>query len=333
MKYPIIVMDEESQLFYDENQNYVDRFHNSQVLLDDVNLSAFFLKELVSVETRTYDVKFKKYKYADLIPIDTSDDPGAKTIAYQRYTKRGRAKIIASYAMDAPRVDVFGEEIYIKVYQVCNSFGYSREDIRNARMAGKPLDTKRAETAKDAMEAEFNDLAFSGDADYNIAGFIDYPGTNEYITPDGTSGEPEFIDKTPFEVLTDLNGIVTAVIDVTNGVEEPDTLLLPIAQFEYIKSTPMSDIADKSILKWFLENNVHIKTIDWLTELKGAGAGGSDRMICYKRDRNNLCFKIPLAYTQLPPEVKGYTFVINTEAKCAGTVIYYPLSVAIADNI
>jgi len=335
MPLSVRVTDEDIQAFYDENQQMVDSFHavNGTVMFDDVNLSAFFLKELVSIESRTYDTKFKKLKYAELLPVDTSDDPGAKHVAYQKYTKRGRAKIISNYSQSSPRVDVFGEEIYVKVYQIGSSFGYSRDEIRSSKLAGKSLDMKRAESAKLAIEQEFERLAWSGDSDYHISSMLDYPGINEYVTPDGISGDPEFSNKTPLEILEDLNGLVSTVISITNGVEEPDTLLLPIDQYELIKNTPVTELAQASILRWFLENNVHIKRVDWLPDLHGAGAGGSDRMICYPLDRNNLAFKIPLPYTQLPPTQEGYGFEVLTEAKCAGTVIYYPLSVSFSDNI
>lgn len=336
------ITDTDIKAYYQDHQDEVNQFHamygtflvaDASGMKVDSNLSAFFLRELESIESRTYDTKYKKLKYMDLLPVDTSDDPGAETTTYQRYTKIGIAKIISDYADDAPRVDVYGEEVTTKIYTVGDSFGYSRQEIRRSRMAGKSLDSRRANTARRAVEEKLNGIAWNGESDYNINGFIDYPGITEYSTPNGAGGTPQFDTKTPDEIITDLSGIVTAIIDSTNGVEVPDTMLLPIEQFEYLNNTRMTGDSNMTIMKFFLENNVHIKTVDWLTELKGAGASSSDRMMVYSRNRETLAFKLPMPYTQLPPQQKGYGFEILTETRTAGTVVYYPQAVAFADNI
>lgn len=311
----------------------ITRFHNTQTVIQDSGESAFFLRELESIEARSYDTKYKRLKAVELLPVDTTDDPGADTTTYQRFTKVGIAKIIADYADDAPRVDVYGEEVTTKIYRIGDSFGYDRQEIRRSRMAGKSLDARRANTAKRASDEKINEIAWNGETDYSISGFIDYPGITEYTVPNGVGGDTEWNTKTPDEIVADMSGIVTAIIDSTNGVEEPDTMLMPIEQFEYINNTRMADGTDTTILQFFLKNNMHIKNIDWLVELSGAGAGGADRYMVYPRVRENVALKIPLPYTQLPPQQKGYGFEILTETRCAGVVVYYPQSVAFGDGI
>lgn len=336
------VTDADIQEYYDNHQTEVEFFHNNfafalsdanEGYIADSSLSAFFLRELESIETRTYDTKYKKLKYADLIPIDTADDPGAETITYRRYTKVGIAKFIADYADDAPRCDVYGDEISVKAKTIGDSFGYSRQEIRRSRMHGKSLDQLRANSARRAVEEKLNSVAWDGDSAYGYSGLIDYPGITEYTVPNGAAAATEWTSKTPDEVVADLSGIVTAVITSTNGVESPDTMLMPIAQFEYVNNTRMTGDSSMTILKYFLTNNQHIKTVDWLTELDGAGAGGADRFMVYSRNRETLAFKIPMPYTQLPPQEQGYGFKILTETRTAGTVVYYPLAVAFGDGI
>lgn len=321
------------QDFYQHNSVLVDNFHRTQTVLNDVGESNYFLRELKEIEPRVYETKYKKNKYTMLIPVDTSGDPAARTTTYQKVTKVGQAKIVEGYADDVPSVDTYGEEVTRKVYQVSTSFGYSRQEIREARRIGRGLEQRKPIAARGATEEKLNRLAFLGDSDYNIPGFINYPGISEYTVPNGTGGNPEWNTKTPDEVLADLNGIVTGIIDSTNGVEVPDTILLPIKQYEYIKNTRMTGDSDRTILKFFLENNQHIKTVEWLTELSGAGAGGSDRFLCYSRTREVLSFKLPLPYQQLAPQVHGFGFQVLTETRAAGTTIYYPQAVAFGDNI
>lgn len=326
-------LDSEIQQYYNDNKDEVNAL-DIRLNFNDVGESAFFARELENIEKKEYNTKYKQSKYANLIPVDTSGDPAATTTTYRKFTKVGLAKIVEGYSSnDVPSVDVYGEEVTRKIYQVSTSFGFARLELKQSKREGRGLDQRKPRAARQATEEKLNRIAFTGDSDYNIPGFIDYPGISEYTVPNGTGGNPEWNTKTPDEVLADLNGIVSGILDSTNGVEVPDTLLMPIEQYQYIKNTRMTGDSNRTILKFFMENNEQIKVVDWLTELKGAGAGGSDRYICYPRNRDVLSYKMPLPYTQLPPQVEGFGFKVLTETRTAGTTIYFPQAVAFGDNI
>ncbi len=305
----------------------------NQIVILDANESIFFLRELEHVKARSYDTKYKHLKAMSLLPIDTSADPGAKTITYQTYTKVGIAKIIADYADDAPRVDIYGTETTVKVYRIGDSYGYDRDEIRRSAMAGKSLEQRRANTAKRASDEKIDSIAWTGDTSHNINGFINYPGITEYTVPNGVAGFATWATKTPDEIIADMSGIVSAVITGTNGIEIPTTMLLPLAQWQLIKDTRMTGNSDTTILKFFMDTNGIINEIEWLTELTGAGAGSTDRYMIYPKDPDHVTLEIPMPYMQLPPEQRNYGFVINTETKTAGVIIYYPLAVAYGDGI
>lgn len=300
----------------------------------DANESAFFTRQLEHVKSRTYDTKYKLLKAKQLIPVDTESHPGATQVTFRRFTGVGFAKIIANWASDIPRVDVYGEEESAKVYSAAAAYGYSIKEIRASMMAGTNIDQKKANMARRAVEEKINDIAWNGDTDYNIDGFIDYPGITEYTVPnDGTGPSKEWATKTPDQIIRDLTGMINAIIDTTNGVEAPDTLLLPIEQYNYIANTRMTDGNDKTILTYFLENNPFIDTVEWLVELKGAGASSTDRMMVYTRDDEHLTLDIPQPFEQFPPQPRGLEFEIPTQEETAGVIVYYPLSIAYGDGI
>ncbi len=303
------------------------------IRLDDQE-SAFFKRELEFVKVKTYDTKYKKLKAFDIFPISTEAQSGNTEITYQVYSGIGFAKIIADYGKDFPRVDVFGEENTVKIYDLGDSYGYSIKEIRRSRISGKRLDQRKAGFAKKAMDQETNRIALTGDDDYNIVGFIDNPNITEYtIINDGTSSSKTWASKTPDQIIRDMNGIVTAVMDSTNGVEVPDTILLPLEQFNYIVSQRMTGDSSETIMSFFLKTNPYIKTIDWLVELKDAGTGSTDRIMVYTKDDDHLTLEIPQPFEQFPPEQEGMTFKISCHAETAGVLIYYPLSVAFGDGI
>jgi len=298
----------------------------------DAGESAFFARELEYVKRKTYDQKLKQLKAKMLIPVSNEAPSGIGEITWRRYDAVGIAKIISDYAKDFPRVDIYGTEETAKVHGIGAAYGYSIIEIRRSRLVGKRLEQRRATAARRSVEEKSDSVAWNGDPDYGIQGLIDYPGITEYTVPNPGSGT-EFINKEPLEILADLNGIVTAVVSVTNGVESPDTLILPVDQFELINNTPIGDNADKTILTFFLENSRHINTVEWVVELAGAGAGGTDRMMVYTRDEDHLTLEIPQPFEQFPVQQRAMEFEIMCHEETGGVIVYYPQAVAYADGI
>lgn len=299
----------------------------------DKNETMYFLRELESIEAKMYEIPYKEIKYPQLLFVDTSDDSFAEILTYKKYTKVGQAKILSNYGQDAPRIDLYGQDFQTKVKPIGASFGYSRQDIRIASAKGRGLSTEGAKTTKEAVERKLNEIAFLGDASCGINGLLNYPGITQYITPNGAGGFPQFNKKTPDEIIKDLLGIVNAIMSSTNAVEVPDTLLLPIDQYNYIANVRMTDGSDTTILSFFKKNNPYIKYVDYLSELKGIGTGGSDRMFVYNRSADKQVFKIPLPFELLQPQAKGYEYIVNTETRAGGVVVRFPMSQAYADNI
>jgi hypothetical protein len=311
----------------------LQRFHLSQTAITDVNTSIFFLRELEYIQRQIKETKQKNLKGTMLIPVSNEAPEWAESITYRRLTRVGRAKVIADYAHDFPRADVYKEEFTVKVKGIGSSYGYSKNEILQSNQTGFPLDRERGNSCKRAIDETQDDLIWNGDADYGIQGFINYPGITEYTTPNGVGGDTEFSTKTPDEIIADLNALVSAVINTTNGVESPDTLILPITQYRLISTTRMGDGSDETILSFFLKTNGIIKMVDWVVELSGAGAGASDRAMVYKKDPSYVRVEIPKFYREENPQQEGLEFEVVAEQRTAGVIVYYPLSIAFCDNI
>ena len=149
----------------------------------------------------------------------------------------------------------------------------------------------------------------------------------------------KWIEKTPDEILSDLNDGVTDIIELTNGVEVPDTILLPIAQLALIQKTRLAAGTDTTILQFFLANNPSITRIEWVVTLKAVNplpsgdVGTKDVMVVYRRDPDKLTLEIPQPYEQFPAQERNLEFIIPTHSRCGGVIIYYPLSVSVVEGI
>lgn len=300
----------------------------------DEGESIFFARELEHVKSKTYDIKFPNLKARLLFPLEFEANAGAETITYEQYDQVGMAKIISNYADDLPRADVKGKEFTSRVRTIASSYGYNYDEVQAAKMAGKPLSMRKANSAMRAHRVLENKIAFFGDATHNIQGFLSNPNIQEVVlAADGTGGLKTFASKTPDQIIRDISSLFTAIHDVSKGIEEGDTLMLPVNQYNYIATTPRSATSDTTIMEFLMGKNPWIKEIVWVNEMKGSGAGGTDKMVAYRRDADALTMEIPSEFKQLPVQEKNLEYVVPTHQRFGGVLIYYPLSVAYADGI
>lgn len=306
--------------------------------IQSVNLDAsetfFFARELERIKSRSYDILYPEMKSFSLIPISTEAGAGAESITYQSYNSTGTAKIIANYADDLPRADVRGQEFTQPVKGVGCSYGYNLQDIRASNMAGKSLTERQARAARLAHDQKINRLAFFGDANYNLNGFLNNPLVPSASVPnDGVGPSTEWINKTPDQILRDLNLVANQIPTLTLGVETPDTMLLPIEQYTLIASTPRSANSDTTILEYFIQNNPFINSVELVPELAGAGPLGVDIMMAYKKSPDKVTMELPMPYTQHAPQERVLEFVVPCESRYGGIIFYYPLSANIGEGI
>lgn len=292
----------------------------------------FFQRELEQVKAKSYDVLKVPLKAFELIPVDSTTAPGAKTVTYEQYDSTGIAKIISNYADDLPTADVKGKEFTSMIKSIGNSYVYSKDDIRAAQFAGKPLNQRKANAAVEAHRQLMNKLAFFGDAEYGIQGFLTNSNVPNSPVVAGAATTLTWATKTADEILFDLNDAVSDMLDLTKGVEVPNTIVMPIAQYNLIATTARSANSDTTILEFFKGNNPGI-TVTWATELKGAFTGGTDGFIVYNRNPDKLWMEIPMMVEMSPAQEKGLAYEVPCESKFGGVIIPYPLSVSIRRGI
>src|SRR5262249_37010472 len=149
-----------------------------------------------------------------LIPIDSEVNPGAETVKFNVYDRRGIAKVIKSYADDLPRVDLVVTEVRSPIRSLGISYGFSQQELRAAAMAGMPLETQKATMARRAIEEAIDKIGAKGDSLNGLNGLLGIPNANTYTVPNGAGGTATWggaTPKTADEILADLNGIINTV--------------------------------------------------------------------------------------------------------------------------
>lgn len=306
----------------------------------DANESYFFARELEYVKSRTYDKLYPALKATRLIPVSTEAGSGDETITYQQFDSVGIMKIIANYADDLPRSDVKGLEFTSKIKSLGGSYGYNIQEIRAAMSAGRPLQQRKANATRQTNEQAVNRIAWFGDADCGLLGMLNQPNVPAATAPTGaTSGNVLWSGKTPQEILFDMNKIVDDVLALTLGVEECDSLLMPIEQHSLISSTNQQNSTDTTILEYFRRNRPQITNIEWVNELNAVsplpsgGGGPADILYAYKRSDDKLTLEIPQPFEMFPAQERGLEFVVPAHSRIGGVIFYYPLSANIMEGI
>lgn len=318
------------------NRDHAIISKNADEMRMDANETAFFARELEHVKARTYDVKYPMLKAAngELLPISTEAGAGAEVITYQQYDQAGIAKIVSNYADDLPPASVKGKEFMSPVKSLGISYGYSIQEIRAAAMVGRSLESREAMAARRGNEQTVNNIAFFGNAATGLKGLLTHPNVSEYTLPtDGTGTSSKFKDKTPTQVIRDLNAMVQKIISVTNGVHMPNTLAIPPDVRAYLAATPRSDNSDTTILDYWLNNNGFVDTVIDCVELTGAGTGGTDMMLVYERSPETGTLEIPVPFEQMPVQRKNLAFEVPCHSRIGGVILYYPLAFCKASGI
>lgn len=303
----------------------------------DADGGVFFQRQLEHIKARSYDVRYAELKARQLFPVSNEAGPGVTNITYRTYDQVGAAKIINAYANDLPRADVAGKETTIPVRSVGISYGYNLDEIQASQLTGVGLDQRRANAAMRSNEQVVNDVAFFGDATSGLPGLFDNPNIPTGAVVNPGSGT-EWVNKTPDEILFDVNDLFADIFETTKMVEQGNTLLLPPSQWSYIASTPRASNSDTTILQFLVQNSPYLTSEADIIPVNECAAANNpelstDAMVAYDRNPDKLQLEIPVELEMLPVQQKNLEFIVPGRSRLGGLNIYYPLSLAIATGI
>lgn len=302
----------------------------------DANDLAFIERSLEEVRAKSYDVKYPELKARTLVPVDNTVNPGAETVKYNQYDMVSVAKLLSSYAQDLPRSDVKVKEFRAAIKPMGNSYGYTLQELRNASFAGVPLEARKANAARRGFEELVDKIGAVGDSANSLQGLLAITNAQTFspAVKDGGGGHTAWSYATGLQMLADLTGISVLSVSTTRGIEVPDTIVIPITQYNLIATTPLFPSGNNvTVLAHFLQTSPYIKRVVSWYRMTGAGSGATDRMLCYRQDADALQLVIPQEFEQLPPQQRGLEWVVPCHGRIAGVVCYYPLSVVYGDGI
>jgi hypothetical protein len=305
----------------------------------------FLIEQLTYIEPKVDEVLYPEIQYPALIPVDFSANEWAKSITYFSSDKAGQAQWFNGYARDVPRADVSMNKYETGVSMAAIGYGFTIEELAQAAMLPGPnrlkLDDARANAARFAYEKFVDQALMFGDTTKNYSGLINNAAvTAMTAAATGTSGATTWASKTPDQWTADINTAISGIYTTTNTVEWADTVLLPISRLLTMADTPRNATNDNTPLEFLSKGNAYTAitgkplTIRGVRGLDTAGAGGTARLIAYRRSPDVLKAHIPMRHKFLPPMRTGpILYEVPGIFRFGGLDIKRPASVRYVDGI
>ena len=260
----------------------------------------------------------------------------AMNVGYGLTGGSGEGMIGSGSADGIPMVQAdFGKDLW-KTHAIYAGTRVFWIDMQKGNMTGRNIDT----LLRDGLR-----MAYDKHMDENVyAGFAKYGTTGLSNNPDGviTNATKTWATATPDEILEMVNNAILATwaraaydLDAI-----PNHILLPYEQYNYIATTKVTNLAEKTILTFLEENNVSGKNggdlfIGATVWCKGAGTGSTDRMVVYSNKERYIAIDelVPLTRAMTTPNAERFSYDTAYAGNVSETEVFYPETITYTDGI
>jgi len=219
-------------------------------------------------------------------------------------------------------------------------------ELESAAKLGRPIDDQKYEALKLKHQMDIDEMVYVGDSNLGVGGLVNSAlVTNVSNVPNGASASPLWANKTPAEILADVNAMLQSAWAASGFAVMPRKIAIPPVQYGLISTQVVSTAGSISILKYLLENNIvkssgngdiEIVPVKWLV---GAGSGGTigtagtgDRMVAYTQDKQYV--RYPMTPLQRTPIQYDSIFHKSTYyCRLGVTEVVYPETMAYRDGL
>jgi hypothetical protein len=195
-----------------------------------------------------------------------------------------------------PGVSINGEHVTLPLRLLGQEVSYSSVELERSQLLDQPIDAQKFNALNVLYQMSTDEMIYVGDTAVGAEGLVNSTLVTSGSVANGASGSSLWANKTPDEILKDVNDMITAAWQASGFAVCPDKLLLPPAQFAYISSQKISTAGNVSILTFLEDNSISLRVngrkldiqpLKWLT---GRGVGGTDRMVAYTNDEERVRF-------------------------------------------
>lgn len=256
----------------------------------------------------------------------------------------GDGIMTAAAANGIPMVQADFSKGLFKAHMIAAGTRVQWIDMQRGNMTGRNLDSLLRDGLRMTYDKHMDENAYVGFAAYDTTGLLNNPDalvTDAAAT--GSSSGTTFKSKTPDQILQDVNdAILTAWEQAEWDLDAvPNHILMPYEQYNYLATTRVSELAEKTILTFLLENNVakqngsdlFIGATAWC---KGAAADGSDdRMVVYCNKERYIAMDelVPLTRAMTSPNTQYFCYDTAYAGNVSEVEVFYDQTIVYVDGI
>jgi hypothetical protein len=222
---------------------------------------------------------------------------------------------------------------------------YTILELESAARLGRPIDQQKFMAMQLKYQMDVDEQVYIGDTALGDVGLVNNGGVTPVPVVAGASGFTQWAQKSPDEILADVNNALTTNWQNAAWAVMPSRILIPPAQYGYIATAKVSLAGNISILQYILQNNLlataraaklEIFPVKWAI---GSGAGGTvgtinghDRMIVYVKEKDRV--RYPMTLLQRTPVQYDGIYHKSTYFGRLGVVeAVYPETIGYYDGI
>lgn len=312
-------------------------------LSDQVSLN-FVQSNLSYIEPTVYERRYQNADYARHLTVVTEGQQWAASATWYSVDKYGEAEFISGQSTDIPFVGMSKDQFNAPNYMIGSGFTWNVEEVNQALIAGVNISAELPLTSRQVVERKLYQIAMTGAAEKGagFTGLVNDTGVTSYtVAATGTGSSTFWANKTPDQILFDVNTLLGGIPTATANIEYADTLRLPPSAMRYISSVRLGNgDGSLTILRFLRENNIltaetgQALDIQSIPELETAGAGGNGRMIAYRNAPEVVRFSLPMPFMLLPIRSRSIlSFEGAGIARTGGTQIRLTGAIRYADGI
>lgn len=309
-------------------------------MMDAQQAFTFAVNQSLVVNSRVYAIRYPSYDFGRLMFVDTSSPEWASGVLTYISDMSGQAKWQSGFAKDVPLADANMSSVEKTFQMGAVGYQWNIEELGKAAFQNIPLTSRKAAAARQAYAQFMWNLALYGDTAKGYQGLVNSSLVTSGLFPnDGTGTSRLWADKTPAQIVRDINSLLQGIWTDTLEIELADTLLLPSALALYLASTPYSAYTTETILDFIKDKNVFTietgrpLTIRAVRGLEDAGASGVGRVVAYRNAEEVVRLHLPMPHRFLPTYQDGaFNYVNPGIFRTGGVEISLPLSVRYGDG-
>lgn len=112
---------------------------------------------------------------------------------------------ISAETNNIPGVDINGQKIVLPLRLAAREVSYTSVELERSALTGQPIDQQKMDALNTLYQMNIDQMVYVGDTAVGATGLVNNASVTVENVPNGVGGSPLWANKTPDEILADIN--------------------------------------------------------------------------------------------------------------------------------